>query len=366
MHYNLSLVGIACNGSQDCVRSRPVATVQCNGKQTGLYFHNIHQLTITGISFDDCGFIDNLGYKVSALLIMYTWNMYVCGVEIHRSEGWGLYLYSVFGDSYIINTTINEGHDTQNHSGGNLRLKYYYHGEPHLTDWQNISVMNSSLLNGRANNVNRSAYASGVDIYLTTTQIINLMFQSVTIMNNTGHNGGNIAISYATLTDGWNCRINIVSCNISNGQAHTGGGLYIEMSMKPHYSEENAFGFIALNVVDTEFSNNQAAYVGGGGYIQLHENQQLSVTAQIIFSKCRFTNNSHTNGHGGCGMHVINFHLPGFIPHHLPQYEVYYQACLFSKNSIVRIQSLTSCGALYIEDNALTVIENSQFFKQYL
>ena len=365
--YNLSLIGIACNGLQNCVQSEPVATLQCNGTSSGFYFHGIHNLTITGISLISCGFIDETNYNIiaSALLVKYVRNMHVCGVEINHARGWGLYCKEVTGESFIDYTNISGANYTTTHKGGNLRIKYFNHEVSRNDEYHNVTVKNSVISNGTARVQDESGYAGGIDIYLSTTERVNLIFVNVSVINNAGYDGGNIAITYTTLQSSWRSIINITSCHVIGGEAHTGAGLYIEMIWRhyPPQKQENNISnsSIALYVAKTMFFNNTAYGVGGGVYVQLHESIHLSARADIHFSECVFKNNSLKEGHSGAAVHVINFHLPGYMPHNLPEYKVTFDACIFKQNRVNTIFNSNGCGTLYIEDNALTVITNSNF-----
>ena len=59
-----------------------------------------------------------------------------------------------------------------------------------------MDITNSNIENGVENITNTSAYAGGIDIYFITTSSIHIHFQNVTLQDNIGYDGGNVAIYY--------------------------------------------------------------------------------------------------------------------------------------------------------------------------
>lgn len=368
--YNLSLIGIGCNGSKYCVQSKPVAILNCHGKKAGLYFEWIHNLTIAGISIRSCGFkfVSDNRDTPGAVLVVNVTNMHMCGVEIHQSRGWGLFCTSVVGESIINYTYINGSNYTETQKGGNLKIKYYYkiihdHEMPQRPT-HHFNVTNSVISNGSADQHSKHAYAGGIDIYIITIDTVILTLYNVSVINNTGYDGGNIAITYTTLHNSWLSKINISSCHVISGTAHTGGGLYIELILRQeslHRPENTSNSSVNIHVEKTEFLSNTAHGVGGGVYVQMHESKFLSARASICFSECVFKHNSLNDGHSGTAVHVIDFHLPGYINHYLPQYEVRFDNCIFEQNMVNASYDSKDCGTLYVEDSALIIIINSNF-----
>ena len=204
---NVSLVACDCDSCDIFPPCTDDVWISCSAN-SGISFWNVHRLTIIGISLNECSlatdFKDNKFNKLvaSAILMINVSDLSMLCIIINNSRGWGLYGDSILGHSSISNATITGGHSFKNYTGGNLRLKYY-NGVKNA----NISVNNSTFENGRAyhtNNNTTSEYSGGIDIFLHTTNSININFLNVTIRNNTGYDGGNVAITYQTLivTDG--------------------------------------------------------------------------------------------------------------------------------------------------------------------
>ena len=186
------------------------------------------------------------------------------GVEIHHSHGWGMYCYSLLGNSNISHTKINGGHYITNYSGGNLRFKYRGVSDRTI----NVAISYSTFENGAENIADRNTYAGGVDIYLLTRNKINMLFYNVQFYNNSGYDGGNVAISYTTLDNGWNSSVTFNECTFVKGYAeHFGGGLYMEAilrtntSLKYFNSSRTILTLVAVNFTNNIYSKNSRCWV---------------------------------------------------------------------------------------------------------
>jgi predicted outer membrane repeat protein len=224
-------------------------------------------------------------------------------------------------------------------------------------------VSYSVIKGGRENPKDYKAYAGGIDIYLKTRRRVHIKFQLVTLENNSGYDGGNVAITYTTLHDGWNSSVTFISCNFSRGTAaHRGGGIFFEAMLKNRQPLNSPHNQLVLEVTHSVFTENKAKTVGGGMYLQVHENQNLTALAEANFTNCNFTGNIVTrpnSAQGGFAAHVVNFKLPGSVPHHLPQYGITFAECLFQYNGpSVRNPSSLGCGVLYISENGRTILKN--------
>ena len=365
--YNLSLVAPCINGSY---QYSGVASVTCTGNHSGLVFENVTGLAIAGLKFTNCGHVFNYSKLVenisSSLLLIHVQDLSMTGVEIHDSNGWGMYCFSLLGNSVITHTLISGGHYITNHNGGNLRFKY--EGDFSYENVSNVTVSHTVIKNGAENFSDSHAYAGGIDIYLITKNRINVYFNYVTFHNNSGYDGGNIAISYTTRADGWNSTVIFTNCTISAGYAaHDGGGLYMEVIQKTNYSSEvfpvgTPNSVIIISVFGTNFTDN-TANEGAGLFLEIHESQFLSTTAKLHFISCNFINNSANRSQSGTAVHVVNYNLPGSVQHRTYQYYVTFDKCAFERNGKVigNVEHLLGCGTMYVAENAMTVIKNSTF-----
>ena len=369
---NLSLFG--CTNDSCSTSENPLAvTLSCNNScdNSGISFKNVSSLNITGMTFFGFGF--NATFRNgtilarSALLMKCVWNLSMNHVKIKNTTGCGLYGHSILGHSIINNTIITEGHHYHNISGGNLHLKYYLSRSD-----ANIFIINSYIENGTEYPKN-TYYAGGVDIYFNTNRSIKVYFENVVIRNNSGFDGGNVAITYENLFDCWSSSVTFENCHIEYGHSKSnGGGIYMEMILHYYNSSHNWIcpnasntSNSVLNVTGTHFINNSAGKEGAGVYLEVHENENLTKTANVSFYNCKFRDNVSqrlNRGQGGTAVHVSNYRLPGSVPHHLPQFNITFHATNFTHNYVdVHVEDSLGCGTLYVSSNALTVVKNSRF-----
>ena len=361
--YNIGLVASCSNVSEH----KAVASVRCIGNHSGIVVKNVAGLTIAGLSFTSCGHIFKVVETISSsLLLIFVEDLSMSGVEIHDSNGWGMYCFSLLGNSTITYTLISSGHYITNHSGGNLRFKYV--GDCVYSHVSSISISDSIIENGAENCTDSNAYAGGIDIYFITRNRINMYFNNVTFHNNSGYDGGNVAVSYSTLGDGWNSTLTFTKCTISAGYAaHDGGGLYMEVIKKKKVSRLPALpvevpNSVILTVVETNFTSNYAKSEGAGLFLQIHEDQDLTITAELHFFSCEFANNIAKSSQSGTAVHIVNINLPESVPHRVPQYYISFDECSFEDNGGQNwdIENLLGCGTMYVAENAITVIKNSR------
>ena len=356
-----SLENISLKAS--CNDSSIFANITCeNNSSSGLLFENISHLTIAGLGFSYCGNNESK-YMVASLLLINVWNLHMSWVEIHNSTGWGMYCSLLLGNSVITHTNITDGHHSGSYSGGNIRFKYEEDDDEYDWNTHNVTISDSVISGGRENQRDRRAYSGGIDIYITTRRKIHLTFTGVILDNNYGYDGGNVAITYTTLDNGWNSSVTFKNCNFSNGSASDrGGAIFLEATMKRKVNSSIIKEKLILEVIDSNFTHNTARAIGGGMYLQVHESQYLTVQSRIRFTNCNFTNNTVPApfaAQGGFAVHVANFKLPGSVPHHLPQYNIMFEECFFQHNGMItRDRDSLGCGVLYISENGLTILHN--------
>ena len=374
---NIALVGYS-NSTDDGSAcgfpgSTPVATVECEGMNAGFHFHYINYLSIVGIKFNSCGY-KSRRYKnqyMNAIAILLVWNLCMHSVEVHDTKGVGIYGYEIVGNSIISSTTVNSSH-ISNLTSGNIHI-YYEYLESYRTYFLNITDTN--IIDGKNIKFQPShrPHAGGLYIYLKTTNKIHILLNNVTLSGNTGYNGGNAAVEYIAEVNTWLSTITIQNCKFLDGFARGfGAGLYtslIAVQNKNFTGHNHSNHTQVLSVTDSIFENNKARKVGAGMYIQLHENSSFRGVAIMSFTGCQFRNNyihSITDGRGGSAVNIINFRIPDYIPHHLPQYNISFTFCNFTENSARAITSTSvGSGAFYVEENAITILKDCQFLSNF-
>ena len=360
---NLTLIPIS---SEACTSTSPKAIIKCIGKSAGFMFSNVSNLTIVGLGFHNCGFVTYYLYNFSVALILHNASdFYICDVEISSSSGWGLFLRSVYGRSHINNTYIHGSHNVSNnnnnYTGGNLYLDY----REDVPSSQ-INITNCKIKGGNFNDgPYYYGYGGGIRIYLQTNSTVDIRIEDVQFIENCAEKGGNVAVHYESLYGTWPSSVSFVNCNFTQGSAHLGGGIYIIMGSNSYSSYASVINPFAVSMINCHIQNNSAQQVGGGVYLQIHENIMISALANIYFQGCTFDSNINlkTNySRGGTAVNLINFHIPGFANHMSPQYQVSFVSCNFTNNEgIVNYDDSVGSGTLYTEENALTILKDCLF-----
>ena len=356
---------IACgNGSNRTSQVAPTAVVQCAGDEGGIYFTYIKNLSIIGLRFDNCGKCESGNYS-NALALKWVSNLYMCGVSISNSSGTGIFAYEIGGNSTITHTTVEYTNYAMGEYGGNLQIIYdtKYHPLPvHTTT--NMLVSHSQFR--YADNKDRGHYASGVSVLVESNCSISITFRNVSMLGNVGSkSGGNMAITVIRHANDWP-NLTVDNCTLAGGRAKTGGGLYISLrSIVPDHNPNKLGDRLVVNISDTIIRDNFSNKVGAGAYIQLHEDCKVSVLAEIRMTNCTFQSNTihfPAYGRGGVALNMINFRIPGYVTHQIPQYNVLFVSCNFTQ-SHVQVSSVDSVGsaAFYVEEMSLTTLTDCLF-----
>ena len=345
-------------------------TVNCS-KQAGFYFRSIANLTILGLRFTNCGYNTDRKYQ-NAFLFHYVSNLFVHDVAICNTSGVGIYGYEVVGNSTISSSTISSSKRVSQKralSSGNLHF-YYEYQKKNVTHHYNLTIADSEIISGEnsKNFESNRSHAGGLFMYLKTTNAIHVLLLNVNMLGNSGYNGGNAAFDYIAIGNSWLSTILICNCRFYKGDAKGfGAGLYAVFvaDYDTKFISENATNnTLIMNVTDSHFEDNSAGKVGAGVYMRLHENRLFTTVASISFIGCHFTTNSiySTTGRGGSAANIINFRIPDYIPHHLPQYRVSFDDCRFTGNRAPKISQVSlGSSALYVEENAYMTLSNCVF-----
>ena len=85
------------------------ATIKCNGS-VGFHFRYTHNLTISGVTFEECGAhqLQFPKYSVSATLyILISCDVYIKNMTVTRGKGIGLLVLNVYGRFYVLNSSLS-------------------------------------------------------------------------------------------------------------------------------------------------------------------------------------------------------------------------------------------------------------------
>ena len=365
IHYvhNLTLSGLLENGTDSGL---PI--VQCSGPISGFWFEDTLNLEIDSLGFNNCGFYQYQNQS-QAILMQHVTNLNLSHTHIYNTSGFGLYIVNLKGISQIHNTVIDKSHNESGCFGGNLRLQY---NDGTSNSSHSVLVENSFFTSGHVSHTcniphyRHEGYASGLSVFLNTTDSIEMTLRNVTLAGNTARNGGNLAIVYVHVENitNWTSSVKMDNCKMLNGSAYLGGGMYLSMVARQDKASYSSYQFVdVININNTLFEGNTAEEAGGGFYAQLFEEVKLSTGANIKFSNSTFRHNSVqqflTHG-GGVALSILTFNLASYMPHRMPQYSVSLISCRFYEN-VVRNPSLNDpvgSGIIYIEQNSLTYFQN--------
>ena len=357
IHYvhNLTLSGL--NGDN----GRPV--VQCSGMTAGFWFKDIVDLQIDGLTFQNCGFQHSQNQS-QAILMQEVTNLLVSDVQINNSSGFGLFIVNLKGNSTIHSTAISKSHNESGCFGGNLRMIF----NNCTSDTHSVLISNSFLSNGyiqhRQNACPRhEAYASGLGVFLNTSNNISITVRNTTLAGNIARNGGNLAVKYVHMTD-WTSSVVIDNCTIANGSALLGGGMYLVVVARQKNATNISSHFVdIITIKDTIFERNTADKVGAGFYAQLFEDVNLSSGAHIGISNTIFRLNTVpqfvSNG-GGVAVSILTFNLASYMHHRMPQFNISLISCSICENTVQNLSGSEPVGSatLYIEQNSLTYFKD--------
>ena len=352
--HNLSLSGVLVNESR--------SVVQCSGISAGIWFEDVTDLQIDGLGFKNCGFYERERY-FHAIVMHYVTNLRLSNVHINDSEGYGLYVVNLEGKSFINNTVITGSRNRSGCFAGNLKMIYNVNTSQ---ESHSILIASSSFTNGYIpykRCTRHEAYATGLGIFLVTTNSIEIILRDVTLSGSQGRNGGNLAISYVHLDTmaNWTSSVTLDNCTLTKGTALLGGGMYLSMvARQTQTNNTSQQQFVdVITIHDTVISYNSASVVGGGLYAQLYEEPSLSTGAHIKISNTKFHFNSvdkYFSKSGGVALNILNFQLAGYMPHRMPEYNVSLISCHFYGNQVngLSVNNSVGGGIVYIEQNSLT------------
>ena len=359
---NLTLIGYI----ESEERSTP-AMVQCIGSHTGFQFEYVTNLSIMHLGFQNCGFPSYKNYN-QALMMKSVTNMHLLDVSIYNTSGYGLFTHQLGGQSLINETIIDSSHNTTGCFSGNLRMIY----DSKTDDSHQLLISNSRFQNGTISTKCRQTcskhyYATGIGMFLATTNRIQITLKHVTLTRNQACNGGNLAISYVHTrqSTNWSSSVTLQNCALSLGSALVGGGMYMSVVARQNKSTVTNDSTVIVSIMDTHFDRNEADVVGGGAYLQLYEEVELSVGAKIIIIKSNFSSNSVrqlTHGRGGVALSVLNFQIAGYLPHKTLQYDLSVTSCYFTNNRVVISKSdSVGSGTLFVQENTITHLRDNVF-----
>ena len=333
-------------------------TIECESEGSGGFmFVNSTNIKIKNLTFLNCGQDTSAICDAScrAAIAFDTITMlFIYGITVNYSSGWGVYTKRLFGCSSVVNSTFASNSGTPEYDGGNIAFNYT---NCSADTSATLSLSSLKILYGYSSHANPAA--PGLFIFLECTNV-NISISNVKMVGNRAispnvSTGGNIAIIYRNYT---NLVVNFVTvqdCYIVNGSAYQGAGMFVsifEASPASVYPA-NISQTIAqsLHVSNTHFIGNHAWSLGGL-FIILHEMSYIyGITGELIFENCTFSYNTLSTGGnwvGGTAVHIKNNNVPEYIPHGIPQFSVSFIDCKFSHNSLNSTKNCSGSATVFV------------------
>ena len=326
--------------------------VECNGSVV-FSFENITGLVIQNLTFLGCGgMITVLSLpKVTALYLYNIFDLTLSGVTVRNSSGYGLYGDNILGTCNINGSTFAFNSGSHSYYGGNMEL--YYDNCP-LTAASTVYIGYSNFLHG--NNWRKYSYGSGLNLAMQCTNV-SITVDNVIMIGNKGYSGGNFAIFHKALMGAFTIPVIINNCHIEGGIANVGAGMYISLATDSSHCSYREF----LHISNTNFTNNHALL--GGGIYMTHNVQPMicNYSGQLfVIENSTFYKNSKGRKYhaGGAVVHTTNFHIPGYLPHSVPQFQWSFINCYFSQNFDAHY---ASSAAIFVHQETSVFIVNSTF-----
>ena len=338
--------------------------IVCNGEDSrGFKFLNITNLTIRGMSLKFCSKRDSRWFYDS--IAIYIWlvsNLRIDHITVHNTPGIGLSMKDTYGITSIANIVIESSHNTTLSKG----INFFYECSD-TYESQMMTIVNSSIRYG-SNNFDPVAPSSGamIDIYCLAKNYI--IFDNVFFSGNGGKNGGNVLINLSSWSSQWKTSVFILNSWIHNGTANLGGGLFFTAIAGSERMANNTLvnTTTILHIDNTSFQSN-TAFIGGGVYLKMQQNSQEEI-GKVLFENCTFKENKlvyHNILHGGAGVHILTFNLPGYEQHNAIYFEVVLSSCAFLENSVQHntgySASQPKTGSLFAESTQHVTIINCRF-----
>lgn len=253
-----------------------------NNNQNGIGFFNIHNLTISNISIENCGWSWKKGSFQSAVFIIGTTNIIVTDIHILKSTGSGLAIINSNGTVSVSNSCFESNGKTMNLPyviGGGLYLQ--------MTDCP-LGSKDCDNLPSLPNTTTQ--YTISYCRFLHNINYREPDYEVEHVSRAPIGRGGGLAVMVANGATGNS--ITIHNCTFINNTALRGGGMYILIR---DFSQNNQ-----LRVQQSWFEQNSAPQRAGGGvdmgYI-FHPKEQPKGNV-IEFSNTTFVNNSASFGGG--------------------------------------------------------------------
>ena len=335
------------------------AIIDCNGNSVGFIFNESSDITLENLVFLSCirtlSTAENDHHALATLAFDNGANLYLTRVTLNGSIDEALFVHNIrgiihFKEIMVINSRSNVRRNTNviyNSKCNNESLQI---------------IINNSVFSGNYNKpknnpshdadvslMDNNTLAAGLSITLKCLSV-NIQIENVTMSNNQGGNGGNLALVFHNTSSTPDNIVTIRNCTLESGSGNTGGGLFVEFVDGSKFEESlclhspNKSEHQLLLVEDTTFNNNSAVYAGGGVYLKQKQSKASCSIGRISFINCTFQKNFvTTKGFGGTALHSINYPITTYKHHGIPQFKITIEHCNFKEN-LAKRKNVTGSG----------------------
>ena len=335
------------------------ATIQCNKYQNYFKFNNVSELSIHGLKFCECGQKSTnwtIGY--STLMVSNSTNLNISEVTISKSEYQGILVSNVLGLTSIVNSCIVESRTNRYKKLDKYPANAIYYSNcgnnnSSLIVLDTVLEKNENLSPSKHNRIHQAIeypFAAGLTVVIKCSNVA-VSLDNITADGNIGGDGGNLAIVFHTPELFRSHHVVINNSHISNGTAIEGGGLFVSI-VEPRAQRNNSQilenNHTILSIINTEFTNNTALYLGGAVGIRQKGSNTSNFTGNVRITNCKFTGNSlKEKGHGGIAINYLNFIVTQVDQHISPQFRAFVTNCTFRWNHVQK-NSRMSAGSSVI------------------
>ena len=288
----------------------------------GLYIGSSENVMIQNLEFRNCGI--TTCYKNhtnrAALVFRHVKNLELTGIMIQvPSDAGGFSLNNVHGEVAIRDSRFENARLGREILSGNLLL-------PVLKSKvsSNVAIINSTFANNSyvcafSCSINCSNYAAGLAIMITFPGI-KASLSMVTFRNNSGCNGGNLAVTYQIRHGNSRYPAEVIVSNgsiIEGGHSNKGGGGIL--IVKDRTVVKSTF-----EISNTIIINNKAVLNGGGMLIRTSESNKDTISNVVAISNCHFRNNmlNRTKERSDYALQVSTYISKGYKKTTKPQLSV--------------------------------------------
>ena len=325
------------------------AIIDCNGESAGFVFNESSDIMLEKLVFLSCvrtlGVAESNHHALATLAFHNGANLYLTNVTLNGSVDEALYVHNIrgvilFEQVVVINSRSNVRRNTNviyNSKCNNESLQINITNSVFSGNYNNkpktLSSANRDANNIGLNSVDSYPLAAGLSITLKCLSV-NILFENVTMRDNHGENGGNLALVFQNTSSTPDNIVTIRNCTLEAGTAVTGGGLFVEFvdSSKSEESlclhSHNKSEHQLLLVENTTFKNNSAVYAGGAVYLKQKQSKASCSVGRISFVNCEFHQNFVTRkGFGGTALHSINYPIATYKHRGVPQFKIFVKSC---------------------------------------